>query len=243
MEHPDEPVLVRYLDGELTEEAHRRVLRHVRGCGECTERLDDLRAASDRLSRELAHAGLPPSLRRAARGERSGEDEPSAPRARRAGVAAAVLLLVAGVAAGAALPSVRGWVAERGADVASLVADRRAGPPSGVQAKAAGGVFRVSLLEAAPGARVQVSLVEGRLAGAWSRGATFRRTGTGLEARVAGSESVRVELPRGVERAMVAANGRPLLSHRDGRTELHAEPVRRTEGSWVFRVAEPAAER
>lgn len=247
-EHPDDGALVRYLDGELSEAAHERVLRHVRGCGPCTERLDRLRAVSDRLARELAHAGLPPSLKRAARRDREParrdreQPAPSPAPARVAGLAA-LLLAATVVVASAALPPVRGWLAERATEVSALLTERPAGPPAGVQTRPTSGELVVTVRGAAAGTRVRVELVAGEQGGAWSRGATFHTDGVRLVVEPVEGGAVRVELPRGAETAALEVNGRRWLTVREGTATAEVTPERRGEEALVFRVPEPGSGR
>lgn len=244
--HPGDGTLVRYLDGELSEADHERVLRHVRTCGTCTERLGQLRTVSDRLARELAHAGFPPSLKRAARRDteptrRDQEQHASSPAPLPAAGLAVLLLAVTVVIASATLPPVRGWIAERAAEVAALVTDRPAGPPAGVRARPTAGELVVAVWNAAPGTRVRVEVVAGERGGAWSRGAAFRMDRSRLEVEPVEGEEVLVELPRDVGTASLEVNGRRWLTVRDGRLETLTAPERRAEGALLFRVPQPEA--
>jgi hypothetical protein len=196
--------------------------------------VDRLRSASDRLSRELAHAGLPPSLRRAAR---RWDTEPSAPTGRRAVGVAATLLVAVAVVLSAAVPDLRDWIMDRGARVADVVTERSPGPVSGLQVTPpSDGELTVSVVGAAPGARVTVELVEDGRAGVWSRGATFEKKGPDLVVRPTSGEDVKVRIPRSAASAALEVNGARWLALREGRVETMIAPEARSEEEIVFRV-------
>lgn len=196
--------------------------------------VDRLRSASDRLSRELAHAGLPPSLRRAAR---RWDAEPSGSPPRRAAAIAAAFLVAAAVVVSATVPDLRNWIMDRGARVADVVTERSPGPVSGLQVTPSfDGELTVSVVDAATGTRVTVELTDEGRAGAWSRAATFGKDGPGLVVRPREGEDVRVRIPSSAASAVLEVNGARWLAIRDGRVETMTAPEARSEEEIVFRV-------
>lgn len=203
--------------------------------------MDRLRSTSDRLSRELAHAGIPPSLKRAAR---RWDTEPTASPLRRAATIAAAFLVAVAVVVSATVPEVRGWLADRGASAADVFRERPSGAVSGLQVSVApDGELTVSVVDAAPGTLVTVELTEEGRAGVWSRAATFGKDGPGLVVRPREGEDVRVQIPRSAASAELHVNGRRRLAIREGRIETLTAPEARSEEEIVFRVLGPGVSR
>ena len=217
--HIDDGALLALLDGELNAEERRHVEAHAGRCSECSERRDQLRFASRRVTATLEAgdapspwAEMPEALRQA---YRDAPRQITSARSSRAGwmgrrsvatAAGLTLLLAAGAYAIPGSP-VRGWVDDGIESIAALIGGGDAEPgPSAVSVEPAGGSIRVSVLGAAAGLRVTISLTDAPSAAASARQASFR-VESGLIEITDVSGDLRVSLPRGALSGSVEVDG------------------------------------
>ena len=262
MMHADEGTLQALLDGELDAARRAAVEHHLAGCGACAADLDALRALRDRFRFALRAGDAPAAVEpaRAAVAARSRTGGGAMRQARRALARAAVLVVGAAGIAFAAVPGspVRRWIGVDGAP-APVVPEPGLRPAPAAPAAApdpgdddataaavsihpAGGGVRVVLSAASPGVQVRARFTDQPMAHVQARGeaagARFR-TGPGrVEVVGAGPGEVRVELPRGVETAVLEVNGRVYLA-REGESTRVLGPVEAQDSAGVLFAVSP----
>jgi anti-sigma factor RsiW len=226
--HLDDGELVRYMDTEGTDEEARRWHDHLAACPRCRREAETLRAQSDAVARWLAMADFDSratpvagSVAPMARAGRAMAWAASATRGPWLKAAAITLLLAAPLAA---IPPVRGWIAEQ---VALLRADGPA-PVATLHAPAGPGASAIRFVPD-PGtftlvmdaAQLEGSLHVGRAPGAEAvlevrgDGVLPEPTVSARSVRIANTEttvvSYSLSLPAGVEWVRVAIGGRQIL--------------------------------
>lgn len=255
MTHPGEGRLQAYLDGELPDAEGAGVEGHLHGCGECRETLEELLWSAGVVGTALDRtAPSPPPLEtakaRTLRGARAagvgslspGRGAGSVPLAR-----AAVVVLLLGAAASSALPGspVREWILDRWGPAETPAAPERGsaasagsggGTAAGVRTAPTEEGVRVLLTGVEAGTDLRVRFVDGDRAGVFAPEGSRFSTGEGrLEAAVAPGP-VRVELPRGADRAEVVVNGTSYVRVGDGRIELRGSAVDSSASGILLRV-------
>lgn len=243
-----------YLDGELPPAERAEVGRHILECRACKRQLEALRAASDRFARAMRRLDRPAPVDEArnAVSRRTGRGRMAD--TRRTLMRAAVAVLVASAVVASALPGspVREWAVaawdqatawfDEEADPAAPAVTRPAPEPAaGLSVAPVDGRIRIEWANPAEGSRLRVRLVEAeralvRAAGGASS-ARFR-TGPGSIRLVGGGRgTLSIALPRGLDRAVVAVDGRPYVIKENGRLRFPtARPVERTGAGVVFRL-------
>jgi len=243
--HPNDGLILAFLDGELDRSGQEEIRIHLDGCGACRNTAHDLRESSEAAAQGLAVLDVqaPMELARTFLGRRF-RREPSRPRIRFPGLARAAgiaLLLVGGAASALPGSPVRQWITS-GWDQLTQVRDlslEEAGPdPSGPETAfvpgeeeagagigTADGEVELRVLDLPEGAEVRVLLVDGDHAGIYGPPGTHFRTEAGRIEAVAPSGGVRIELPRGARRARVIVNGELYLRKIGDRLEILG-PVR-----------------
>ncbi len=187
--------------------------------------------------------------------------EPAAPRRQSAPAPprfalarAAILVLCFGGAVATALPAspVRGWIgsgwdraveffAGAGSDQAPVepeIAEAPAQTPeaAGVRLEVAAGELVVLLEDVEPGTELDVRLVDGFQAAVFAAQPASFRTAEGRIEVSGGSGRVRVDLPRSVQVASVAVNGRIYITKAGGRLDATGAIVRQSAEEVRLRV-------
>lgn len=218
-EHVDDAAIVRYLDGEGDAADRERLESHVATCVRCRAALEELRAASRRVSRWLPLADEPP--------ETGPEVVPllSRQRSMPAFVRAAAVLALLIVGLSLAIGPVRARLADwLGLDRAPATTTEERAVPS--IPDEAGGVrisfvpegarFTLSFESSASSGTVTITPVDvARVTGEVTRGeAELQTLPDGLVVRGASGEDVhyRLEVPRTLERVEVRVEGRTVWS-------------------------------
>lgn len=240
--HPEDGHLLAHHDGELPPEDDRRVTGHLDGCGACSRRLAELRAASERLAGALARVDVaPPDTDpgdvQARAGQRSGDaaDTGGGDAAGRRGrlfrwsaalKAAAVLLGVA-TAAAAVVPGspLRRWVVR---SVEPLVSGPEAPAPAAtsvlpdpetvsvpVERRA-----EVRVRGAGPELVIWLRMTDAPRLSVTGRAARYEIGASAVEVLEPTGPELVVELPRTVTTARVSADGRVLFEKIDGRVRI-----------------------
>ena len=256
MTHLGEGTLQELLDRELPPGPRAEAEAHLASCAACAGELAELRALTERTSALLglveAHPPVLAAQARFARHRRSGgalsEARRALPRA------AALVLVLAGAAAAAAIPGspAREWVrglavSEREEQPAVRPAPEAAPAPAPVEVapKAvsiapADGSVRIAVGSSSPELRVRARLVPGARAEVTATGAaaTARfRTGPGrIEVLGAGPGELVVTLPADAEAAFVEVNGRVLAAKEGGELRSLAPRVAGSATEPVFRA-------
>ena len=259
MTHPDDGILQSLVDGELSQLEAAEVRTHLDACSECATRLEGLRDERRLLADALVAPTPDPARVRAAR-------QAVLARANGAGIApvrsawwrgslarAAGLVLALAGAASAAIPGspVRVWLEQRldpvppepvaveveaGTEPTVAIEPEEALQEAGIQLGVEDGPLTVSITGLAPGARVEVLLVDADHSGVYAAaGARFSTTPGGLQAHVDG-EYVRVELARSLEGADVEVDGSLYLRKQGDRLELPGPGSDSTEAHFRFQV-------
>jgi hypothetical protein len=243
--HPNDGLILAFLDGELDRSDQEEILTHLEGCGACRSTAHDLRESFEAAAQGLAvlDTEAPMELARASL-ERRFRRESSRPSLRFPGLARAAgiaLLLVGGAASALPGSPVRQWIASgwdrltRGGDLSvEEVGPEPFGPESasvpgegeaGAGIGTADGEIELRVLDLPEGAEVRVLLVDGDHAGIYGPPGTHFRTEAGRIEAVAPSGSVRVELQRGARSAQVIVHGELYLRKIGDRLEILG-PVR-----------------
>lgn len=193
--HLEDADLVRWLDGEGAPEARARWEDHLEGCGRCRQEADALRAESEAVAHWLAAADFENRAgAEVGAGAGFGADSadrpvssPGRPRKRRRSAvtaggtllrAAAIVLVLA--APLAAIPAVRGWVAERvglASDPVAVAPEDAAvatAGPASIRFLPAPGPFQVMVESAQTGGTLTIGRAEGAEA-------VFEMTGAGRD--------------------------------------------------------------
>lgn len=226
--HLNEGDLQALLDSELSEADEREARRHVAVCDTCSSLFAEIGAGSallgsslsllDRPVRQLRLVGAP--VRPVAR--------PARWSAVPLGKAAALLLSVA-AAASATIPGspVRGWIEDRLAPSAAPVAleapaeeatATAVAPPmeAGVGAEPLDGHLRIVLTDAAPDLEVRAAFTDARRGGVYgselNEGVRFESSPGRVEAIGATSGTLRIEIPRAAQTAVVEVDGMVYLA-------------------------------
>lgn len=253
MEHPSDGRLLAYLDGELPPAVRERVSEHIGRCGACAAEVEELTrivshvsdglSALDRPAPDTAYADV---VRRA-----SSSQTASGLRWRRmARTAAAVVVLLGGVAAAVPGSPLRAWI-ERSVDEVARLFRAEEPSPSGQAAEegtAAGeaddltgvavalsdGRIRVDVHRLAPETVVRVRTVEEPHAAVWG-GSQYRTSSGRVEVMDATGKELRVDLPRSADRALVTVEGVEVARLEGGRLVPLTSPVDSSESSYTFR--------
>lgn len=229
MTHMDDSRLLAYLDGELPGDGESRVDEHLRECGECRDRYEAVQARSRLFSRAVARLDVAPPPRQWSDLRTAIDDPVDAPRAGggrpRPGrlapflKAAAVLLVMTGVASaipgspvddwiGAAVERVASWIGgDEVETTAPAVTVEEAESTAGVTVALDAGEIRITLEEVPPGTPVRVSLVASDQATVQAAGARYRTAPGRIEAIGASGDGIRVSIPRMAAAATVLVNG------------------------------------
>lgn len=260
MTHIDDSQLLALLDGELSSGDVDRVRDHLDECGDCRRRYRQLEERSRLFSEEAALLddtsrlpGWDEVVKRAGESSPDGGAPVSSPgRVAPFLKAAVILLVVTGVAAaipgspvdewiGEAADRLTGWISGGSETVdarapESSVGDRSRSTP-GVAVALESGRVTVALSEAAPGTRVEVSLIGGQEAEVEAEGARYR-TGPGrIEAVGASGDRIRIRLPEIASSARILVNGEPaVLLVESGRLRLLLEGRTESASSVSFHV-------
>lgn len=242
--HPEDGHLLAHHDGELPPEDDRRVTGHLDGCGACSRRLAELRAASERLAGALARVDVaPPDTDpgdvQARAGQRSGDaaDTGGGDAAGRRGrlfrwsaalKAAAVLLGVA-TAAAAVVPGspLRRWVVRTVEPLVSgpgpeVAAPARVSPlpePETVTVPVERRAT-VRVRGAGPELVIWLRMTDGPLLSVTGRAARYEIGASSVEVLQPTGPELVVELPRSAATARVSADGRLLFERIDGRVRI-----------------------
>lgn len=260
MTHIDDSQLLALLDGELSSGDVDRVRDHLNECGECRRRYQQLEERSRFFSKETALLDDTPRLPgwdEVVRGAGETSSDARVPvgspgRAAPFLKAAVILLAVTGVAAaipgspvdewiGEAADRFTGWISGEAETVGprgpeSSVEDRARSTP-GVAVALESGEVTVTLSEAAPGTRVEVSLIGGQQAEVEARGARYRTAPGRIEAVGASGDRIRIRLPEIASSARILVNGEPaVVLVESGRLRLLLEGRTDSASSVSFRV-------
>lgn len=239
MDHLSDERVLAYLDGELPGEETRVASHHLEDCDTCAERLEELRAASEHLSRELRALDVPPPAPAA-------PTAASAPPARRRLLIAAMLLLAFTGIGLAAVPGspVRGWIERSAERVAALFAPEETGmaatsaetaaPGAGVGVRPAEGSVHVDIPDPAPGTVMRVRLIRGDRATVRAPGARYRTAPGRLEVLEAGPGEIVLELPERAGSARVDVAGETVLTGVDGELRFLTPSVDSAGGEFSF---------
>ncbi len=247
MYHPDSGTVQAFLDGEVPEADREAMTAHIDGCTPCSQALAEQREAGTAVARALSSTdvvlsveGVRSSIRQRANAQNRART--AIPWAR-----AAVLVLLFGGAASAAIPGsplrslvdslFSGDPTTAPALVSETATDDSAiSPSAGVGVSAAAGSVRIVLSEVAPGAEVEVTFVDGVMASVTAgENATFSTAPGVVEVSRAGAP-IRVEIPRGVEGATVEVDGALFLRKVGPRIELVGPAEDSTAAAILFRV-------
>jgi len=229
-DHTEAGALLAYADGELPVEERAALSGHLRECLACRRALDEVQGRADAVSGALAALDVPTPLERAWQelcGRLGLAGAP--PSRRRSGLhvrgsvarAAGLVLLLSGAAAAAVIPGspVRAWLFGR-ADPTEPPSRPAATAEEELGARTEPQNGRIDIvLDVPPGTEIEVALLAGERAGIFApTGTSFSSASGRLEAH-ASAGPLRLELPRGVERASVRVNGRAVLVLRRGLVE------------------------
>jgi hypothetical protein len=251
MMHPHDGTLQALLDQEVPLREQEELNRHLRGCAECSRRLEELQGSLARVLDLLPVLDRPPPagahrefVRRRARSSWG-------PALRRA----AVLLFFAATAA-AAVPGspVRDWLADRWRGSAAVAAgpEGEAGaapvaaspaapePTPSISLRPTEGRMRVVLVRSAPGLRVRVALTaDDRVRVSAVEGGTgvrFRTRSDRVEVVGGGPGEVRVEIPRAVRHFTLEVNGSIFLEKEGEQLRFPETPDDSAGSEIVFQV-------
>lgn len=253
MSHIDESRLLALLDGELPVADQSRVEEHLRECRDCRDRSQALERRSELFSRAVGVLDVtPPPVRWADVRVRTGSN-PGPGRFAPFLKAAAVILVVTGVASavpgspvddwiGAAVDEVAGWLGgdDRAAVETELPEATEARESStGVAVRLDGGAVRVSLDELPEGTEVRVRLVAGDQAVVEAGGARYRTAPGRIQAIGASGRSVSVRIPRDASAARILVNGSPAVILEDGGLRVILDPGTEPDTAVSFRTPGP----
>lgn len=254
MNHMDEGLLQAYADEELAGHARTTVEGHLGTCLSCHAELDELRSASEELTRGLLLLSDPQ-----AEIDQYAVGWPRRPGAKRltrmaALPRAAVLVLALGTAAAAMIPGSPVYrlinPAPRAAQVESAAPPSAAQPiatstaaaaaaapaEAGVSIEPLNGEVRV-VLRAGSELRVRASIASSPRAGVFATGAAaqarFDASPGRIEVTGAESGDLRIEMPRGAV-TTVMVNGRDYLRSNDGEIQLFAPADSRADAEVTF---------
>lgn len=259
MTHIDESRLLAVLDGELASGEAERVRDHLDRCEECLRRQHELERLSRLFSREVERLDTaPPVLEWEAVVERSAGDAEvevtgirSPGRAATFLKAAAILLVVTGVAAaipgspvddwiGEAAERITGWIGGEDEAAVTRVTESGDEDPSSPEVAVAleRGEVTVTLTETAPGARVDVSLVsDGTEAEVQAPDARYRTSPGRIEAVGATSGPIQIRLPEIASSARVVVAGRTaVVLLESGRLRLLIGEETESDSAVSFRI-------
>ncbi len=261
MRHPDDGLILAFLEEELATGEEAEIRAHLAACAACGAEVDGLKRALERSARALTLLDAEPPTREArARLEarRAGNRKPRGgrgwwlPLSRAAGI---VLLLAGGASAAVPGSPVREWIARGWGAVRApgtpAVLEGTPGAPEGAVAAPevqpfpfetgatllpeAGGV-ELWIHEVPPGTEVTVLLSEEGQAGIFAGTGTRYRTEAGKLEAWAPPGAVRVELPRDLPRAVVGVNGVVVLRQAGAQREIMGVVVRQGAGEIVLRA-------
>lgn len=218
-DHVDDAAIVRYLDGELDAAGRELLETHLASCGRCRHALDELRAASRRISRWLPLADEPPESSAGVVPMRS-----SRPRLPAFVRAAALLALVAGLslAIGPVRARLADWIGLDGSPAVTTI-EKRTGSAASVEERGlrisfvpVGDRFTLSFEPSASSGTLTLTPVEAlRVAGKVVDGdAELQTLPDGLVVRNASGPDAayRVEVPRSLDRVEVRVDGETVWS-------------------------------
>lgn len=255
MTHTDESRLLARLDGELSGDDRARVEEHLRECPECRERSQAVERRIELFSRAVERLDVtPPRVRWSDVRDRTGS-RPGPGRFAPILKAAAVILVVTGVASavpgspvddwiGAAVDEVAGWLG--GGDRAAVEAEMEVPETTeareaatGVAVRLDAGAVRVSLDELPEGTEVRVRLVSGDQAVVEAGGARYRTAPGRIQATGASGGPVSVRIPRDATAARVLVNGTPAVALEDGRLRVILDADAEPDTAVTFRTPGP----
>lgn len=248
--HPDEGRLQGYLDRELPLDGMEEVERHLLRCPPCQARLDELRAAAERVSRALGELDPPetPDVGAALWNVRRLRARRRSEAHRRRLAAAAVVLLFMGAGAAVALPGspVRDWLAGSG-DPPVAVESSEATSGAAVALALEEGRAVVHAEDLGAEVRVHVRVIPGsELRVEAPPGAAFRSGSGRIEVSGGDDEGVlRVEVPAEARLVQVRLDGETRVEFRDGTLRVDGRtvdaPPSREAGEWIPVMSAPGS--
>ena len=243
MTHLDEGQLRALLDDELNDAEAGSARVHLRGCDECAQLLAriDARNVTAREAIAILDVPAPAGGAREAvlarvRGTSSSSERPVSSEARKVSAwapfhlplkrAAAIVLLLTGLAAALPGSAVRAWMvsgwrvavetftgAESGVQpAAELATSGQESDVAGVQFEVTDEPLRIVLAQIESGSLVVVRFIEGTRAAFSGSDARFRRTADGRFEVTGGSGTIRIDVPRTVADASLWVNERIYLT-------------------------------